>query len=192
MTGEGGFPLPGRGANNEVPTSVVLQKALERLVRVHPADEGSGVLLDDFGLYCKIVSGRGSRGIVGRSAIGLGDEVGKRSSHELGKLVGAGERAAGVLAFQVGFEFFELLNRFDNLRRFLGGLGSKAVLLLDLVPWRLGIKQENKNALAGALGGIDFQPGDGALAVATQFRWGDKAVAVGNDADDRSSGDGDL
>jgi hypothetical protein len=46
--GEGGFPLPGCSANNEVSSIVVLQKAPERLVRVHPADKRSGVLLDDF------------------------------------------------------------------------------------------------------------------------------------------------
>lgn len=117
MTRERCLSLARGGANNEVSTFVFLQKAVECLMGLDPADKCTGVVLDYFGLYGEIVSRCGSRPVVGCSVIGLGNEVGKVGGNELGKLVGAGERAARVLAFQVSSEFFELLNGFDNLRR---------------------------------------------------------------------------
>ena len=75
------------------------------------------------------------------------------------------------------------MNCLDNLKGFLRGLGSEPVLLLNFVPWRIGIDQKREYRLARAPRRIHLEPRDGALPVAAQLPWRDVTVSVAHDAD---------
>jgi len=55
-------------------------------------------------------------------------------------------------------------------------LREQAVLLLRRSPWGFGIDQESEYRFARALGGVDFEPGYGALSVSAEVGWQDVAV----------------
>src|SRR5580692_4258952 len=77
-------------------------------------------------------------------------EVGKGDDNSLRQLLGTGKRSKGTHSLEISFEFLQLLNRRDDLSRFLR-LFNKPVLFLYPGLRSLGINQESKYRLASRL-----------------------------------------
>src|ERR1700722_9238282 len=116
-----------------------------------------------------------------RAIGGVLRKVGDRYGSQFCQLLVGGKCSSCVLATEIGFEFLQLLHRFDDFSS-LFRLRSQAAFFSEFGPWGFGIDQEREHGFAGALGGFDFEPGGGALAVAAEFFGWDVAVSVGDDA----------